>query len=109
MQNLITSTYEHQLAYHFHQIDKRGLLIDVEKKKLVEQQCEEELKKNCDWLSNFWNTSVYIGTENKPEDNTKPRMNLNANNGNNTVLINLSRFWPLYYKVTSVQIFFWLN
>jgi hypothetical protein len=77
MQNLINSTYEHQLAYHFHQIDKRGLLINTEKKKIVEQQCEEELKNNCLELSRLWNCPVYIGIDNRPADSTAA-INLNA-------------------------------
>lgn len=79
MQNLITSSYEHQLAYHYHQIDKRGLLINTEKKQHVSEQCELELQTNCDFLSSFWNIPVYIGTENKPDDNGQNRsLNLNA-------------------------------
>jgi len=77
MQNLINSTYEHQLAYHFHQIDKRGLKIDVDKKEIARQQCEEELKNNCQYLSNFWNVPVYIGSENRPND-SPTALNLNA-------------------------------
>lgn len=76
MANLINSTYEHELAYHFHQIDKRGLLIHRAKKEQARVQCEEELKAGCEYLSNFWNMQVYIGQENKP---TNPNsFNLNA-------------------------------
>src|SRR5580698_8719348 len=67
MQNLINATYEHKLAYHFHQIDKRGLLINTEKKEHVRVQCEEELNNNCKLLSNLWNIPVYIGADNRPD------------------------------------------
>lgn len=78
MQNLINSTYEHQLAYHFHNIDKRGLLIDVDKKENhVRVQCDKELEDNCINLSSFWNIPVYIGTSNKP-DIQGDSLNLNA-------------------------------
>lgn len=79
MDNLINSTYEHLLAYHFHNIDKRGLLIDTEKKKYVEIQCNEELRNNCDFLTQFWSIPVYIGQENKPDVTNSPiSLNLNA-------------------------------
>lgn len=77
MSNLITNTYEHELAYHYHNIDNRGLLIDTEKKKHVEVQCEEELRNNCALLSSFWSLPVYIGSENRP-DITGTSLNLNA-------------------------------
>jgi hypothetical protein len=76
MPNLINSTYEHRLAYHFHQIDKRGLLIDTEKKEHVRVQCQEELDNNCINLTNLWNTPVYIGSENRPDNPNA--INLNA-------------------------------
>jgi hypothetical protein len=76
MNNLINSTYEHRLAYYFHQIDKRGLLIDTKKIEHARIQCEEELRNNCDYLSTLWNNRIYIGAENKPDDPNA--INLNA-------------------------------
>lgn len=76
MQNLINSTYEHQLAYHYHNIDKRGLLINVDKKEKARIQIEQELKDDCAFLSNLWNIHVFIGKENEKKD-TKG-MNINA-------------------------------
>jgi hypothetical protein len=100
LQNLITSNYEHRLAFHFHNIDRRGLLIHPDLKEQARLKCEEELTNNCAYLSNFWNTEVYIGSENAPENPTRPTMNLNANSGNNTVLINLTR---LGYNVPKIR------
>src|SRR6266436_806808 len=74
MQNLINSTYEHQLAYYYHNIDNRGMLIDTIKKGHARQQCEQELKDNCAFLSNLWNIPIYIGTENWIKDG----LNLNS-------------------------------
>src|SRR5258706_2195787 len=74
MNNLINSTYEHQLAYHYHNIDNRGLLIDIVKKEHARQQCEQELKDNCAFLSNLWNIPIYVGTENWIKDG----LNLNS-------------------------------
>src|SRR6266496_5110234 len=76
MDNLINSTYEHQLAYHYHQIDKRGLFIDPILKKTARVKCEEELRNNCDYLTNLWNTPIYIGKENRPDN--PDAVNLNA-------------------------------
>lgn len=78
MQNLITSTYEHQLAYHYHNIDNRGLLIDVKKKEHLREQTQLELDTICTELSDLWNINVYVGAENEPEDNGKKSLNLNS-------------------------------
>jgi hypothetical protein len=74
---LINSTYEHNLAYCFHQIDNRGLLIDTEKKALVRVQVEDEIQKTLASLESLWNVPLYIGIDNKPKD--KPNaVNINA-------------------------------
>lgn len=79
MQHLITSTYEHELAYHFHNIDNRGLLINVSKKENeVRPRVEQELSSICNYLSSLWNLSVYVGAENEPSDNSRGKLNLNA-------------------------------
>src|SRR5277367_6544032 len=96
MQNLINSTYEHQLAYCFHQIDNRGLLVDVTKKEIARQQCDEELKKNCAFLTSLWNIPVYIGTDNYIQGG----FNLNSNSGENSLLANLKK---LGYTVPKIR------
>ena len=80
MTDLISYKYETQLAFHYHQIDKRGLFINPDKKELVRVQCEKELSDNCNKLSNLWNVPVYIGTENRPQDSllASKAINLNA-------------------------------
>lgn len=76
MQNLINSTYEHALAYHFHNIDNRGLLIDTKKKETVRVAVQDEIDQNCLFLSNLWNFPCYVGANNAP-DNDKA-LNLNS-------------------------------
>lgn len=75
MQHLINNTYEHELAYHYHQIDKRGLLIDTVKKEIARVKCQNELNSDCDYLSNIWGFKVYVGSENYT---VKDSLNLNA-------------------------------
>lgn len=77
MQNLINSTYEHQLAYHYHNIDKRGLFINEFKRDHVREQVQKELDDKCSFLSNLWNTQVYVGADNAP-DNGKDSININS-------------------------------
>lgn len=73
---LINSTYEHELAYHYHNIDMRGLLIDVKKKEeYVRAQVELELQNNLDSLTNIWGIKVYVGTENNEGSNNSLNIN----------------------------------
>lgn len=76
MHHLINSQYEHQLAYHFHNIDMRGLKIDLKKRELARIKIEDELKNDFAFLTNLWNLPVYMGIDNKPKDSKG--MNVNA-------------------------------
>lgn len=99
MQNLITSNYEHRLAYHYHQIDNRGLLINAAKKQQALVQCENELENNCRFLSSLWNIPVFIGVENAPDGDIKG-MNLNSSSGDGSLINNLKR---LGYDVPKIR------
>jgi hypothetical protein len=76
MQKLINSTYEHELAYHYHNIDNRGLLINTTKKDLARIQVQKELDDNCQFLTNLWNFPVYIDADNNPR--VKNSLNVNS-------------------------------
>lgn len=67
LMGLINSTYEHQLAYCFHNIDMRGLLIDADKKEVARLQVEDEIQNTLTYLENLWNRPLYLGTGNKPQ------------------------------------------
>src|SRR5208337_1079517 len=95
MQNLINSTYEHELAYHFHNIDMRGLLIDVKKKEPVRVAVQKELDDNCQFLTNLWNFPVYVGANNDPGDK-------NSLNVNSTQKL-LERLKSLGYNVPKIR------
>lgn len=77
MQNLINSTYEHNLAYCFHNIDKRGLLINAKKKESeVRPVVNTELQSNFDFLKQLWGFDIYAGANNDPK--TKDALNINS-------------------------------
>jgi hypothetical protein len=99
MQNSINNTYEHQLAYHFHNIDNRGLLIDTQKKDRVLIHCNDELARICNYLSQFWNISVYVGAGNASASNTSTtKLNVNAHGQKLEVLKNLGYDVPKIRK-----------
>ncbi len=102
MQNLITSTYEHQLAYHFHNIDKRGLLINEYKKEIARQQCEIELADICSYLSNLWNILVYVGAENKPQKDITATVQKDSININSSKKL-LNKLKELGYDVPKIR------
>lgn len=57
----ITSTYEHALAYAFHKIDKRGLLIDEDKLNFLDGEVTNEIQTLCSDLSRNWGIYTYVG------------------------------------------------
>ena|SRR5579859_976716 len=95
MQKLINSTYEHELAYHFHNIDLRGLRIDVTKRDIAKIAVQKELDDNCQFLSNLWGFPVYVGSSNDPGDK-------NSLNVNSTVKL-LERLKSLGYNVPKIR------
>lgn len=99
MQNLINSTYEHNLAYCFHNIDNRGLLIDTKKKETVRIAVQDELDRNCSYLAQLWNFPVYIGAENAPADKVDKTNALNINSPEKV----LERLKSLGYNVPKVR------
>ena len=99
MKQPITNTYEHELAYHFHNIDMRGLLIDTDQKELVRQQVDLELQDNCNFLSSLWGFPCYIGRENAPKEKTERLRSLNVNSPDQL----LKRLKFLGYDVPKVR------
>ena len=76
MQQLITNSYEHKLAYFYHQIDKRGIYVNpILRKQLLDDIIELE-KQKTELLSHLWNMHVYLGKENN--QGKANALNLNA-------------------------------
>jgi hypothetical protein len=61
MDQLITSTYEHKLAYAYHRIDKRGLLFDPISLGILGAKVQTELDDICNWFTNQWGYPIFIG------------------------------------------------
>jgi DNA polymerase family A len=95
MADLITSTYEHKLAYAYHRIDKRGLCMHKDRFKTLAQHVQDELDSNCLWLSKEWSMPVHIGAI-KVEKDFK-HLNLNADKSVLETLKNLG------YKVPKIR------
>lgn len=99
MQKLITNSYEHELAYHFHNIDNRGLLIDTKKKEEVRFAVQNELDSNCRYLEKLWSFPVYIGADNAPDDKNDREKALNINSTQKL----LSRIKDLGYNIPKIR------
>jgi DNA polymerase family A len=61
---LINSTYEHELAYYFHLIDGRGILLDRKKLNDLRKKVYDRLDVLCSSTSSIINIPVYVGSDN---------------------------------------------
>src|SRR5689334_14350476 len=68
--NKVGNAYEHYLAYIYHQIDHRGLLLNTKELDNVRGFVNTSLNDLCSNLSNLWGFPVYIGAGNKPKGTT---------------------------------------
>lgn len=76
MQQIITSTYEHELANAYYRIDGRGILTNPTKLRELDGKIQVEVKDKLDKLSSYFNTHIYLGRENDP--GSGDRLNLNT-------------------------------
>jgi hypothetical protein len=97
MQQLITSTYEHALAYAYHKIDKRGMCIDLDSLEPLRIKVQTELDDQCDWFSQHFGFPVYIG---KKANLPKGIRSLNLNSPAKV----LETFKDLGYKVPKIRV-----
>jgi hypothetical protein len=79
MEQLITSSYEHKLAYVYHKIDNRGILTDAKKMAKLRVHCNDTITSLCTSLSNAIGTSIYLGAENKPATASSVNINYSPN------------------------------
>lgn len=91
----VSSSYEHALGAAYHQIDNRGLQLDVKELETIRNDVKAELNNHCFYLSNAWGFPVYIGKEN---DSKKDQ----ALNLNSPVKV-LERLTALGYKVPKIR------
>src|SRR5215831_6860526 len=97
MDQLITSTYEHKLAYVYHRVDNRGMCIDLDALELVRTKVQKELDSQCDWFTQQFGFPVYIG---KIKGLTKGTKSLNLNSPAKV----LETFKDLGYKVPKIRV-----
>jgi DNA polymerase family A len=95
--SLVNCTYEHKLAYVYHQIDKIGLFIDQDKLSELRKKVITNIKSDCEQLSQLWNCHVYVGRENN--EGKKDSINLNASSGDNSLLKKLQKLGFIIPKV----------
>lgn len=79
MEQLITSSYEHKLAYVYNKIDDRGILTDRHKMAKLRVYCNDTITKLCDSLSRTTNNQIYLGAENKPASGISVNINYSPN------------------------------
>ena len=91
----VGNEYEHYLAFIYHNIDKKGLLIHPTKLESAKLKIKEELYIICNKLTDIWGFRVYIGAENKGKDETA--LNINSHEKK------LERLKELGYKVPKIR------
>lgn len=79
MQNLITNTYQHQLANAYFKIDERGILTDSAKLDALGIDVKAAIKLKLEELSHEWSTHVYLGAANSASPNAALTSTLNLN------------------------------
>lgn len=97
----VNNSYEHALAYTYHQIDKRGILVDKIRLDVLRKEVEDEIRNLCSILTSNWNIYVYVG-QLKPATSTvyNISVNINSSSGESSLLNTLKR---LGYKVPVVR------
>jgi DNA polymerase I-like protein with 3'-5' exonuclease and polymerase domains len=78
-EQLITSTYEHKLAYAYHLIDNRGILTDRHKMAKLRTYCNDSISNLCSNISSIVNCQVYVGSQNKPATGNSVNINYSPN------------------------------
>src|SRR6267378_6695969 len=79
MEHLISSSYEHKLAYIYHKIDQRGILTDRHKLAKLRTHCNDSITSLCNSISSAIGTTIYLGAENKPSSGTSVNINYSPN------------------------------
>lgn len=95
--NRIGSQYLHHLQAVYHDIERRGIAVDLSRLQEAASYVEIEIVKELKALSGLWGCHVYIGAGN--DDKSKDSVNLNSSQGARTPL---AKFKSLGYIVPKV-------
>lgn len=88
------SEYLHKLQAVYHEIDKRGIVVDRKRLEDASKYIDNDIMEQCKLVSLHWGAFCYIGANNKPaKDNplASSSVNLNASSGDSTPLAQLKR------------------
>lgn len=95
--NKITASYLGYLQSVYHDISKRGIMVDTNRISIAARKVDESIKCNLDIIKGIWNCHVYLGASN--DDGSDSSVNLNASSGKRTPLL---KFKSLGYDIPTV-------
>lgn len=95
---LVNNTYIHKLAGVYHDIDKRGILVDSLKRDILDSELKDEITRLLHELSKRWNCHVYLGADN--DDGSSDSINVNSSSGEYSLVKSLAR---LGYDVPKIR------
>lgn len=103
MQNLINNSYEHRLQSIYYDIGNRGIRVDTLRIAEAQAIVKAEIARQLAVASAQWNSYVYVGAENNPDEDPtvsgKKAINLNATQGKYALLKGLT---DLGYEVPKI-------
>lgn len=103
MQNLINNSYEHRLQSIYYDIGNRGIRVDTSRIAEAQAIVKAEITRQLAIASAQWNSYVYVGAENNPDEDPavsgKKAINLNATQGKYALLKGLT---DLGYEVPKI-------
>lgn len=103
MSDRITSTHEHLLQSLYYHIGNRGICVDVDRIAEAKKIVRAEIERNLAIASTQWNTKVFVGAANAPEDdkqNLGAAININATQGKYALLTGIKNLGYQLEKIT---------
>lgn len=96
----ISSSYEHALQAVYWEIGIRGIRVDPTVLQRSNAIADAEISRNLAIMKNQWGTTVFIGADNAPEDEDEDACNINATQGEHSLLGKLKSLGYNVPKIT---------
>jgi DNA polymerase I-like protein with 3'-5' exonuclease and polymerase domains len=105
MADRVTSTYEHALQAAYYDIGNRGIYVNVPRIIEAKSKVKAEIARNLAIASNQWQTKVFVGAANAPDEGPKGTnaggaININATQGKFALLKGLTTLGYEVVKIT---------